>query len=932
MIRMPRATTLRQQILRLLLLASLVAAAIVASAVLFYEQTTFEPRAVASLRQQAASLAAIALPSLETSDAATATQYLATRRNYPDIVAVRLYNNSGERVADYTRGADDEVRLADRPQPDGYEFVDDRLHLWQTVESHGRTAGHLFMCADVPPLYARLPQYGIMAGAVMLALLAVAVILTRGLRRNFLEPVEQLTAVTEQVTQRRDYGLRAPVQHADELGRLAIGLNEMLATVESRDQSLRHSEARMRSIIETEPECVKVISVEGALVEINPAGLVMLEAASLAEARQQPLLQYVAEEHRDAFRSMHRRVIQGEHGALEFEAVGLRGARRWLDTRAVPLRNPDGSIAGALAITRDVTDRKIFERTLARRSEQQAVVVHLGLDAFAANDLDWLFQRACDAVAVAMQADFSSVFQALPGGVAAKMRAGTGWEPGLVSQFEIPIGPDSAAGAALLNEASVRVDDIANDSRFTKRLLHTRFGVASTLAVAIRGSGKPWGLLAAHSKQRYAFTNDDMNVLQEVANLLGQAIQRVSADAARLAIEAQLLQSQKMDALGRLAGGIAHDFNNLLSAILGNAQLAREDVGPTHASVVSLEQIENAGRRAKELVQRILTFSRQQTPHRELLSLQPVVDEVARLLRATIPAGVEVQVVVEPETPMVMADSAQIHQTLLNLGTNAWQAIGGLGGRIELVLQTCEADAELLHVHPSLLPGRYVRITVRDTGIGIDAELQKRIFDPFFTTKPLGEGTGLGLSVVLGIMQSHGGAVTVASEPSRGASFSLYFPAANLRDSTIGEDTAEPNKSGGQGERILYIDDEEPLVFLATRLLERAGYLVAGYTKPDEAVAAFKTDPAAFSLIITDLSMPGMSGMEVARQILSVRADAVVVLASGYLRQADVDAALALGIREVVLKPNTVDELAPIVKRLLRGGGESEVRAYASSV
>jgi signal transduction histidine kinase/CheY-like chemotaxis protein len=435
----------------------------------------------------------------------------------------------------------------------------------------------------------------------------------------------------------------------------------------------------------------------------------------------------------------------------------------------------------------------------------------------------------------------------------------------------------------------------------------------------------PWGLIAVHSKRPYAFNDDDVNALQELANLLAQVIRRISAETAQREVEAQLLQSQKMDALGRLAGGIAHDFNNLLSAILGNAQLAREDVGPAHPSIVSLDQIQNAGRRAKELVQRILTFSRQQTPHRELLSLQPIVDEVARLLRATIPAGVDVQVTIGPDVPMVLADSAQIHQTLLNLGTNAWQAIGGSGGRIELAVHACEADVELQRSHTGLRPGCYVRVDVSDTGVGIDPEVQKKIFDPFFTTKPVGEGTGLGLSVVLGIMQAHGGAVTVSSKPKHGTTFSLYFPAASTVDAAVDEEDVGPTRPiGGQGECILYIDDEEPLVFLATRLLERAGYRVAGFTKAEDAVAAFTADPAAFSLVITDLSMPGMSGMEVARAILSIRADAVVVLASGYLRQADVDAALALGIREVVLKPNTVDELAPLVQRLLRSVREAE--------
>jgi len=917
MIGLPKVSTLRLSLLRLMIVASLAAFAVVASAVLVYEQTTFKPRAVMDLRQQSDTLAAVVLPPLEFSDLATVTQYLETRRRYPQIVAVGLYSATGQRVASYVRDADarmnwpitvpDKIAIPHVPvgQPtaterDNYEFVDGKLHVWHPVEAHGRAAGYLFMCADVPPLYARLPQYGIMAGAVLLALIAVAAILRSGLQRNFLTPVEQLTAVTEQVTQQKDYALRAPVLRGDELGRLAIGLNEMLSTVASRDHALRHSEARMRSIVETEPECVKIISQEGALVEINPAGLAMLEAESLTESRQQPLLHYVAEHFRDAFVAMHRRVMQGEPGALEFEAIGLRGTRRWLDTRAVPLRNPDGTIAGALAITRDVTERKVFERTLARRTEHQAAVLRLGLEALSVPSLEALFQRAADTVATALHADITAVFEVPTGSQSAQLRAGYGWGSDAVGNLQVPTQADLLAAP----------------------VLHERYGIVNSIGVAIRGVGRAWGILSAHSKRARAFADDDVDTLQEVANLLAQAIQRAAADTARAAVEAQLLQAQKMDALGRLAGGIAHDFNNLLSAILGNAQLALEDVGPAHPSVVSLEQIQNAGGRAKELVQRILTFSRQQAPRRERLSLQPIVEEVARLLRATIPAGVAVRVEVGVEVPMVFADSAQIHQTLLNLGTNAWQAIAGSGdgsgGRIELSLHSCDVNDELLQANPTLRPGKYACITVTDTGSGIDATLKQKIFDPFFTTKPLGEGTGLGLSVVLGIMQAHGGAVTVASEPNRGAKFGLYFPAAEAADAVGNRQTVVSTAADrGRGERILYLDDEEPLVFLATRLLERIGYRVDGFTKPELALAAFKAEPQAFRLIVTDLSMPGKSGMEVAREILALQPDAVVVLASGYLRQSDIDAALALGIREVVLKPNTVDELAPIVQRLL---------------
>jgi PAS domain S-box-containing protein len=900
-----------------MMLASVAAIGIVAMAALLYEQTTFKPRAVLNLRQQADTLAAVVLPPVEFGDTETATTYLATRREYPDIVAVGLYDFNARRLATYVR--DDSARI-DWPRDvhrDRYEFVNGKLHLWHPIEDGSRVVGYLFFCADIPPLFARLPQYGIMAGAVLLALLAVAGILSRGLQRAFLLPVEQLTAVTEQVTQHRDYALRAPVTSGDELGRLAAGLNDMLATVASRDHALRHSEARMRSIVETEPESVTIISKDIELVEINPAGLALLEAESIAQLRQHPLVNFVAEEFRDQYMAMHQRVLAGERAALEYQAVGLRGTRLWLDTRAVPWRSPGGAIIGVLSITRDVTNHKQFEHALARRSQQQAVVLQLGLEALTAATLDALFDRAADTVASALGADYTAVLQVLPGRDKALVRAGYGWADGVVGNYELPLATNTPAGITLQHQTSVLIDDVANDARLPIRTWHVQYEVACIACVAIRGTGQPWGILAAHSKRTHAFSANDVSALQEVANVLAQSIQRANADVARTEMESQLLQAQKMDALGRLAGGIAHDFNNLLSAILGNAQLAREDVGVGHPSLVSLEQIQNAGRRAKELVQRILTFSRQQTPRREPVSLQPIIDEVARLLRATIPAGVTVDVSIAPDVPLVSADGAQIHQTLLNLGTNAWQAINGACGHIQLSLSTCDADAALLQANPGLRPGQYVCVTVADNGVGVDAALQGRIFDPFFTTKPPGEGTGLGLSVVLGIMQAHGGAVTVSSEKGQGAKFSLYFPEVTPSARESKKEVFLAQANSGRGERILYLDDEESLVFLATRLLERAGYRVDGHVRADQALAAFAADPRSYSLVITDLSMPGMSGMDVAREILNIQPDAVVVLASGYVRQMDVDAAMAVGIREVILKPNTVDELAPIVHRLL---------------
>ena len=385
----------------------------------------------------------------------------------------------------------------------------------------------------------------------------------------------------------------------------------------------------------------------------------------------------------------------------------------------------------------------------------------------------------------------------------------------------------------------------------------------------------------------------------------------------RQQLEGQLRQAQKMEAVGTLAGGIAHDFNNLLGIMLGNAELARMDLAGRQSALMSIDEILRTGQRARELVQRILTFSRPQEKQLIPIQLQAVVNEVVHLLRSTLPAGINLTFQSAPTTPTVQADASQIHQVILNLATNAWHAMEGQIGRIEIRLEACQVDAGFCQAHPELRPGPHVRLSISDTGKGMDATTLGRIFEPFFTTKAPGQGTGLGLSVVHGIMRGHVGGITVESEPGRGTTFHLYFPAIA---EIIGVPLLDPVTAStvrGHGERILYLDDEQPLVHLAKRSLERLGYRVTGYTHPAEALAAFSANPQDFDLVITDFNMPGLSGMEVARQLMSIRPDVPVTMLSGFLRQAEIDTARAMGIREIILKPNTVEELISVVERLL---------------
>jgi PAS domain S-box-containing protein len=388
---------------------------------------------------------------------------------------------------------------------------------------------------------------------------------------------------------------------------------------------------------------------------------------------------------------------------------------------------------------------------------------------------------------------------------------------------------------------------------------------------------------------------------------------RKDAEEARLRLEAPLRQAQKMEALGTLAGGVAHDFNNILGTIIGNVELAREDLVAEHPAQESLAEVEKASARARELVQQILTFGRRQPDERRVIGLRDIVEESMRLLRASLPAGIELVTGFARDVPNVLADRSRIHQVVMNLCTNAWQAIPGGVGRITVSLATVRVtDGQGL---AGLRPGRYACLTVSDTGSGIDPAIVERIFDPFFTTKAPGEGTGLGLSVVDGIVKNHDGAIAVETSPGQGATFRAYFP--GVEADVLPRPIESRPAAAGRGQRILYLDDEAPLVSLTARLLGRAGYEVEGFTRPADALAAFTADPLRFDMVVSDMNMPTATGLSVAAEILRVRPDVPVALISGFVTDELAARAGELGVRAVIYKPNLTRDLAPLISRLL---------------
>ncbi|MGA2027120.1 MAG: PAS domain S-box protein, partial [Syntrophobacteraceae bacterium] len=625
------------------------------------------------------------------------------------------------------------------------------------------------------------------------------------------------TAVSMMKAGAHDYVTR------DSLGRLVPAVRRELADSEVRRknkvaaEALRESEERYRSIIENIPDVFYRTDEHGMIVMASPSATRLLGFESIEEILGMPAESLWADP------KGHSQMLQrlDNNGIIrDFETAIKKkdGSPRFVSVTSTFWKDRNGSIAGVEGLIRDITDRKQAEEERLRL----VTAIEQSAEAMLITDTNWVIHYV------------NAAFESMSG--------------------------------------YNRRDAIGRHMGFLKGGIHNEEfyrNIRQTLS-----NGAVWSGRITNRKKDGTFYETEVTgspVRNQAGQIINYAI--VHRDITRqVTLENHLRQAQKMEAIGTLAGGIAHDFNNILSAIMGYAEFAVLKL-PDHSPVIrDLQQVLDAGRRASDLVKQILTFSRQTKQGKKPVEVALIVKEVLKLMRSSLPATIQIrqELPVAQQPAIVLADPTEIHQVLMNLCTNSAHAMRTKGGVLFVKLSDIVVDNVFFSQHPDLRAGPYVRITVSDTGHGMDEAVIQRIFDPYFTTKGPGEGTGLGLSVVQGIVKSCNGLITVNSTPEKGTDFDVFLP--KIEDNTQVEARAACVLPTGT-ERILFVDDEEALALLGQKMLISLGYNVSIKTNPLEVLEAFRSDPFGLDLLVTDMTMPDLRGDELAKELLAVRPD-----------------------------------------------------------
>ncbi len=592
----------------------------------------------------------------------------------------------------------------------------------------------------------------------------------------------------------------------------------------------------------------------------------------------------------------------------EYRIIRPDGSQRWIRDRAFPVRNGSGEVYRIAGLAEDITERKLAE---LRQKLQNAVSEALSRS----TTWEHAQKRCLEIIGQAAQWDLGEIW--IVDRKTKALRLADYWQqPGrdfsrFIDGSRHMVFPRGAGlpGHVWETGHAEWISDLSFGDRFQRKVLARNHNLRSWIGFPIKVQNEVFGVIGFFGLRMRDADAQLRDTLEDLGVDLGHFIEH------RQVCE-QFRQAQKMEAIGTLAGGIAHDFNNIIAGISGYTELAKLDIGTTRPDITEhLDAVLAGSARATALVRQILAFSRQQEHERQPIQLRHIIGEAMNLLRATIPATIDFDLSLGRDLPAALADPTQVHQVVMNLCTNAWHAMKHKPGRLGVKLERWQVDAEFAETHTALRPGEYIRLTVSDTGKGMDQATLDRIFEPFFTTKGPGEGTGLGLSVVHGVMQSHEGAVTAYSQLGEGTVFHLYFPACALE---VADTRVAPGAiPHGNGEHVLYLDDETALVKMARSLLTKLGYKVTTCTAPRDAIDLVRAAPEQFDLVVTDLAMPAMAGTDVAQELRTIRADLPIILVTGYTATLTVARVQAMGMSDLLAKPLSVHALGTAVARVL---------------
>ena len=759
---------------------------------------------------------------------------------------------------------------------------------------------------DSEEVYA--PLYSEALNSFLIGLLGVITVILVTIFSVFrlTKPIRNLSRAVEDVAG-GNLSARAEITTSDEIGRFAEMFNSMVSRIQAWqkeleevvrlrtselnkknarleeeiaerlkvEEALKESEERFRQLAENIEEVFWAVSPDWRVVHYVSPAYEKIWGRSRQSLYDHPWswVDVIVEEDRQLVLDYISRKAQGDLEEIVFPEYRLQhpdGSIRWIKARGFAAYNQAGELDGVVGIAADITEAKTYELFLKQSEEQLRSIADALPVLISYKDSDERYRFA--------------------------NKSYRDW---------FGLRPDQIIGRKM---AEVVGQDMYNQGKPFLSM------VMDGLPAAYEGRMTGVGGVARHYFTRLIPRFSPEGGVIGHYSLTEDITQRKDAEEEKDRLEKQLRQSHKMEAVGTLAGGIAHDFNNILSAILGYSELAEMDINEGRADVSVIHNIVTASNRAKDLVQQILAFSRKAQQERKPLEPAILLKEVIKFLRATLPSSIEIEADIPPGIGNILADATQIHQVVINLCTNAFHAMRDQGGILSLKLDRRTIHSGRRPPFDDLAEGEYIRITVMDTGPGIEAGIMDRIFEPFFTTKDFGEGAGMGLAVVHGIVKSHGGGIDVKNQLGKGAVFEVLLPVIPSEDQ---EEPESPAPIPRGSEKILFVDDEEQLVTVGKRTLERLGYDVLALTDSTQALEEIQARAGIYDLVITDMTMPRLNGMDLAREIIKIRSDLPIILCTGYSDAVTEEGAGALGISAFMLKPVSIHDLAGKVRWVL---------------